>query len=124
MTEYPPVHRRPAQSFSYDRLDRLWERYPQYHEVTTFSSLDKLLEEHESYRKDFEELREEYESNHYERFLIQLSWADLACRQAARERIEAAGPFGENPYVKAFMEQFADLDTDRKACFLFPESCV
>jgi hypothetical protein len=39
-----PVHRKPAASFSFDRLDMLWERYPQYHERTTFSTLEALLE--------------------------------------------------------------------------------
>lgn len=102
----------------------LWERYPQYHDMSTFSTLEKLLEEHESYQKDFEDLRAEYESNHYEKFLIRLSWSDLPYRYATKGLIENAAPLPSNPYVEAFLEQFADLDTDRKACFLFPESFV
>ena len=102
----------------------LWERYPQYHDMSTFSTLEKLLEEHESYRKDFEDLRAEYESNHYEKFLIRLSWSDLPYRYATKGLIETAAPLPSNPCVEAFLEQFADLDTDRKACFLFPESFV
>ena len=96
---YPPVHTRPTQSFSYDRLNMLWDKYPQFHSMTTFSSLETLMEEHESYQKDFDELREEYESCQYDRFLVQLSWADL-------------------PY------RYATKDTDHQACFLFPESFV
>ena len=30
----------------------------------------------------------------------------------------------ENPYVKAFMDQFTGIDTDHNACFLFPESYI
>ena len=121
---YPPVHERPENLFTFERLDMLWERYPQYHDMSTFATLDELLEEHESYRKDFEDLREEYEANHYDRFLVQLSWSDLAYRHATKELIEAAPHFEENAYVKSFIGQFADIDTDRKACFLFPESFV
>ncbi len=208
MTVMYPIHPKPTNEYSYDRLDMLWKRYPQYHEMTVFCELEELLNEHESYRKDFEELREEYESNRYDRFLVRLSWSDLPYRYATRELIEkthyrnrsdnpiikmqpinrpftenccaasdkkycekntaceesfihaaasaceessihvagsackdsfihAAGsaceenlsqealsPFKENPYIKAFMEQFRDLDTDHKACFLFPESFV
>ena len=82
---YPPVHVKPAQSFSFGRLNMLWNKYPQYHSLTTFSSLDTLLEEHESYQKDFDELREEYESHQYDRFLVQLSWDDLPYRYATKE---------------------------------------
>ena len=39
--------------------------------------VEKLLEEHDSYREDFDDLKEEYISNRYDRFLVQLSWADL-----------------------------------------------
>ena len=102
----------------------LWERHPQYHDMSTFSTLEELLKEHESYQKDFEDLRAEYESNHYEKFLIRLSWSDLPYRYATKGLIENAAPLPSNPYVEAFLEQFADLDTDRKACFLFPESFV
>lgn len=102
----------------------LWERYPQYHDMSTFSTLEELLAEHESYQKDFEDLRTEYEANHYERFLIRLSWSDLPYRYASKALIENAAPMPSNPYVETFMEQFSDLDTDRKACFIFPESFV
>ena len=121
---YPPVHRRPEPSFTFDRLDMLWERYPQYHEMSAFTTLDALLAEHESYQQDFEALKEEYTANQYEKFLVQLSWSDLAYREATKELIQSASPFPENPYVKVFMEQFEGIDTDRKACFLFPESFV
>ena len=103
----------------------LWERYPRYHEMTTFASLDTLLEDHASWNKDFEEgLREEYISKEYDQFLVQLSWSDLPYRYASKSLIEKAGSFAVNPYVCAFMEQFEQLDTDRKACFLFPERFV
>ena len=124
---YPPIHEKTPYTFSFERLDRLWNRYPQYHEMTTFSTMEQLLEEHPSWGEDFEDLREEYEAGQYDRFLIQLSWADLSYRYATRKLIEAAGadnPTSANPYVAAFLEQFAGLDTDRKACFLFPESFV
>ena len=120
---YPPIHEKPTITYSFDRLRMLWERYPQYHEMTTFSTLDALLEEHESYQKDFEDLREEYISNGYERFLVQLSWSDLSYRHATMKLIEN-DEFFSNPYVDAFLSQFEDIDTDRKACFLFPESFV
>ena len=124
-TLYPPIHEKPRSSYSFERLEMLWERYPQFHDRTTFSTLDALLEDHESYQKDFDELREEYEAGQYEQFLIQLSWADLSYRYATKKLIEARSPAAkENPYVEAFMAQFKDLDTDRKACFLFPESFV
>ena len=121
---YPPVHQKPEPSYSYDRLDMLWERYPQYHAMSTFTTLDTLLADHESYQKDFEPLKEEYIAKHYEKFLVQLSWADLAYRSATKELIQKSAPFSVNPYVEAFMGQFEDLDTERKACFLFPESFV
>ena len=121
---YPPVHRRKKTILDFDRLLMLWERYPQYHERTTFAVMDELLAEHESWHADFEELREEYEQSGYDRFLIQLSWADLAYRHAAMERIREAGPLEPNPYVNEFMAQFADVDTDHQACFLFPESYI
>lgn len=124
---YPPIHDKPTVSYDYKRLDMLWERYPQYHDMSTFSTLEELLEEHERYQNDFEELREEYEGGHYEKFLIRLSWSDLPYRYATRKLIEEAGhgvSSAANPYVAAFMEQFSDIDTDRKACFLFPESFV
>ena len=121
---YPPVHRKPEPSFSFDRLNMLWDRYPHYHTMSTFASLDELLNDHESYRKDFDDLKEEYLDNEYEHFLVNLSWADLPYRYATKEQIELAGPISSNPYVEAFLAQFQDLDTDKKACFLFPESVV
>lgn len=120
---YPPIHEKPTITYSFDRLRMLWERYPQYHEMTTFSTLDALLEEHKSYQKDFEDLREEYISNDYERFLVQLSWSDLSYRHATMKLIENC-ELSPNSYVEAFLGQFKDIDTDRKACFLFPESFV
>ena len=130
---YPPVHVKPIITYSFDRLNMLWDRYPQYHNMTTFATLDELLEEHESYQKDFEELRGEYVANGYERFLVQLSWSDLPYRyetmkliekSASREISDSQSEIPSNPYVESFMDQFRDLDTDRKACFLFPESFV
>lgn len=133
LSGYPPVHKKTEYTFTFDRLNLLWEKYPGYHEKTTFSTLETLLSEHEHYREDFEELRDEYEENHYEEFLIQLSLSDLPYRYGTKKLIEkrflegaSAGlPFrDENPYVEAFLSQFEDLDTDHKACFLFPESFV
>ena len=156
---YPPVHEKTPLTFSFDRIEMLWERYPQYHEMAAFSTLDALLQDHESWQKDFGDLRKEYEENQYDRFLVQLSWADLPYRYATKKLIESfgkrvessgqpiessgkliessgkliessgqpiecSGSPAENPYVRAFMEQFADIDTDRKACFIFPESYV
>ena len=121
---YPPVHKKPTPVNGFDRLDTLWKRYPQYHERTTFATLETLLEEHESYRKDFDDVRQEYEENHDDRFLVQLSWSDLAYRYATKELIQKSPELSANPYVETFMNQFRELDTDRKACFLFPESYI
>ena len=121
---YPPIHEKPPDTFSFARLDMLWERYPQHHEMVTFSTMEELLPEHESWQEDFEELREEYTEGQFDRFLVQLSWSDLPYRYATKELVEKAGLLAENPYVTAFIEQFEGLDTDRKACFLFPESFV
>lgn len=119
------IHEKPAASFTFDRLDRLWARYPQYHERTTFSTMEALLEEHASYREVFdEEIRDEYMEKGYDRFLINLSWSDLAYRYETRRLIETTEVPERNPYADAFMEQFMPLDTSRKACFLFPESFV
>jgi hypothetical protein len=118
----PPIHSRKKEIRDFDRLKMLWEKYPQYHERATFAIMEDLLSEHESWNADFEELREEYMGNGYDRFLIQLSWADLAYRYATMERIREAGGLARNPYVEAFMDQFRDLDTDHQACFLFPET--
>lgn len=124
MKLYPLIHEKPPASFSFDRLEMLWERYPQYHEMTTFSTMEELLAEHSSWQTDFEELREEYEAGGFDRFLVQLSWSDLSYRYETKNLIREAGPLKANPYVTDFMEQFSELDTDRKACFLFPESFV
>ena len=124
---YPPIHEKMHTDFSFDRLEMLWERYPQYHEMSTFSTMDALLEEHTSWQEDYEDVREEYESKHYDRFLVQLSWSDLPYRYATKtliEKTEHSDPGMENPYVRSFMEQFTGIDTDRNACFLFPESYV
>ena len=121
---YPQVHEKPVQSCSFDRLEMLWERYPQYHERTVFSSLDELLEEHDAWREDMEDLCDEYQAGGYDRFLVRLSLADLPYRYAAKEKIKKAEPFLPNPYAETFMEQFREYDTDKKACFLFPESFV
>ena len=40
----PAPHGKPLPSYSFDRLNMLWERYPQYHERTVFTTLDELLE--------------------------------------------------------------------------------
>ena len=141
---YPPVHVKPPASFSFDRLNMLWERYPHYHDKTTFATMDELLAEHESWQTDFDALRDEYAAGDYDRFLIKLSWSDLAYRYATKELIETSSgsaassvpadpcttavlscpALPENRYVRAFMDQFAEFDTDHKACFLFPESFV
>ena len=101
-----------------------------------------------------EALAEEYAAEHMERFLVPLAWTDLAYRQATRQLIEAdeagagmasadaagadeagtgmaradAAKYGcarpDNMYVRWFMEQFDGWNTDRKAYFLFPESCI
>lgn len=120
-----PVHEKPQPVNNFERLDMLWERYPRYHEPVLFSTLEALLEEHASWPEEFtEELREEYERNQYEQFLIQLSWNDLPYRYETKKLIEQHGPFRENPYAKAFLDQFAQIDPDHEACFLFPESFV
>ena len=121
---YPPIHEKPPEIYSFDRLQMLWERYPQHHEMKTFATLEELLPDHESWLEDFEDVREEYEAHQYDRFLVQLSWDDLPYRMATKERIERAVLPQANPYVSAFMSQFSGVDTDHKACFLFPESFV
>ena len=98
--KYLPIHKKPDMPLSFDRLDMLWEKYPRYHERTIFSSIDKLLEEHESYQEDFAELQQEYKENQYESFLVQLSWSDLAYRYATKRMIETSAPFSVNPYVE------------------------
>lgn len=119
---YPPVHEKPEERFSFDRLNMLWERYPAYHERTTFGAMNELTREHESWKKGFLEVREEYFERDCDPFLVQLSWADLPYRYGTKEILENAGPFPENAYVTAFMDQFRELDTDREAFFLIPES--
>ena len=46
--EVPAIHSRPPVPDTFERLDLLWNRYPQYHEMSVFATLDTLLEEHES----------------------------------------------------------------------------
>ncbi|MBR3396428.1 MAG: hypothetical protein IKG70_01075 [Lachnospiraceae bacterium] len=121
---YPPIHEKPNEVLSFDRLEMLWERYPRYHERTTFSTMEELLLEHEKWQEDFEELREEYYAGQNDRFLVQLSWSDLPYRYETGRMIRQSGPLNINPYVQSFMDQFAGLDTDHKAYFLFPESFV
>ena len=121
---YPAIHEKPNETLSFDRLEMLWEHYPQYHEKTTFSTMEELLLEHEKWQEDFEELRGEYYDGQFDRFLVQLSWSDLPYRYETGKMIREAGPLKPNPYVESFMEQFAGLDTDHKAYFLFPESFV
>ena len=83
------IHEKTKYPSSFDRLLMLWEKYPQYHEAATFTTLDEILAEHESYQKDFtDELRNEYEANGYDKFLIQLSWADLPYRYATKSLVE------------------------------------
>lgn len=131
---YPPVHIRPEESRTFDRLLMLWEKYPRYHERTTFARMADLLEEHESWKEDFDEtLQAEYAAEGYDRFLIQLSWSDLAYRYKTMEALQSltgpvtgtsSGSLSGNPFAEAFLSQFAGLDTEKKACFLFPESYV
>ena len=45
---YPMIHKQPVPDHSFERLDQLWERYPKYHEMKTFSTMEELLAEHES----------------------------------------------------------------------------
>ncbi len=83
-----PIHKKLIFPSSFDRLDRLWNRYPQFHEPLTFTTLEELLKEHEAYGKDFDEaLRVEYEEKGYGRFLVQLSWSDLPYRYSHIRRI-------------------------------------
>ena len=119
---YPPIHEKPTESRSFDRLDRLWKKYPQFHEKKIFSTMAELIPEHESWQEEYEDVRAEYEQEGYDSFLVQLSWQDLPYRKETKRLIEEAGPLPANPYVEAFMAQFEDLDTDHKAGFLFPES--
>ncbi len=124
-TKDPPIHKKTVFPDSFDRLEMLWDKYPQFHKPVLFTTLDELLKEHESYQKDFDdELRKEYESQGFDRFLIRLSWEDLPYRYATKELIEISGPIQPNKYVERFMGQFTGIDTDHKAVFVFPESFV
>ena len=59
---YPPIHEKTVFPDNFKRLEKLWDKYTQFHDPSTFTTLDMLLEEHESYQKDFTvELRKEYE---------------------------------------------------------------
>ena len=62
---YPPVHEKPVKATSFDRLDMLWERYPQHHEKTIFSTMDELLSEHESWKEEFEALFNKYYGKYF-----------------------------------------------------------
>lgn len=120
---YPKIHRRPPLPDSFARLDMLWEKYPQFREKKPLPSMEDLLEEHESWQEDFTpDLRQEYDSTRCSEFLVPLSRDDLIYRMETRKQIEAAGAFSENHYVSSFMEQFRNIDTDRMAAFVFPES--
>ena len=103
---YPPTYEYLPESLSFDRLDMLWECYPQYHEMTTFSTIETLLEEHESWQEDFEELLEKYDENQYDWFLVQLSWSVLSCRYRTKGLIKEADPSMSNTYIDTFMAQF------------------
>ena len=121
---YPPVHERPEAVDSFDRLEMLWERLPKYHGVPPSLSIEELVSEHDSWKKDFDEVREEYFAGNCEDFLVDLSWADLPYRYLTKKLIEEHGPFAANGHAAGFMEQFAGIDTERKAVFVFPESYV
>ncbi len=118
-----PIHEKIVFPDSFERLEMLWDKYPQFHDPVVFTTLDELLNEHESYQKDFDDdLRKEYESEGFSRFLIRLSWEDLSYRFATKELIEKSRPLKLNEFVEGFMSQFSDIDTDHKAAFIFPES--
>ena len=120
-----PIHNRPANKYCFDRLMTLWDKYPEHHEISTFATLDSILEEHESYQKDFDdEFRTEYIEKGYEAFLIKLSWNDLPYRYKTMELLSSGPEISRNSYVDAFLSQFSDIDTDHKAYFVFPESFV
>lgn len=121
---YLSAHKEPEIPSTFDRLNMLWARYPQYHEMSVFSTLEELLSEHESYQDGFEDVREEYTDKRYDRFLVRLSLSDLPYRYATKALIEKKDPVSGNGYVKAFLDQFSGFDTEHKAFFLFPESYV
>ena len=124
---YPNIHEvsDPLIPADFTRLFDLWERYPKYREMKPSVTLESLLEEHESCREDFdEELQKEYADEGLERFLVPLAWTDLPYRKATAELINDRETRKENQYVRSFIDQFKGWDTDRKAYFLFPESCV
>jgi len=94
MNDKYPIHLKTEQNYSFERLEKLWERYPQFHEASVFTTLDGLLEEHESYQKDFDDtLKEEYLKKRYDRFLVQLSWSDLPYRRETKRLIEGHADF-------------------------------
>ena len=99
---YPPVHEKTGFAFSFDRLNMLWERSLKYHEMTTFTTLDQLLEDHEGYRQDFEEVRDEYTENGFDRFLIQLSLNDLPYMMRRTRGHENIPVFGSVSIAAAF----------------------
>ncbi|MBR4445317.1 MAG: hypothetical protein IKS37_05430 [Solobacterium sp.] len=116
------VHEKTEYSFSFERLKMLYERYPQYHVKHPFTTLDALLDEHPRYQETIAQVQDEYMENGYEQFLVRLGLDDLPYRYETMKKIEAHGPFEMNPYVRDFLQQFEDLNTDTDACFIFPES--
>lgn len=122
---YPRTHKKPAAVTSFARLDMLWERYPQFREKKPLPSMEALIQEHESWQEDCtEDIRSEFEAGNCGEFLVPLSRDDLFYRMETRRRIEETPPPAENRFVSAFLDQFAEIDTDKKAAFLFPESCT
>ncbi len=108
---------------SFERLDMLWEKYPQFRQKQPRPCLDNLLAEHESWQEEFtDDLRLAYEEDHDDEFLVPLSRNDLSFRMETRRLIEQAPQMPDNPFVSSFLEQFSLVDTSRKAAFLFPES--
>ena len=55
---YPMIHKQPVPDHSFERLDQLWERYPKYHEMKTFSTMEELLAEHESWQEALKQRQE------------------------------------------------------------------
>ncbi|MBQ6541142.1 MAG: hypothetical protein IJL73_01525 [Lachnospiraceae bacterium] len=49
---YPAFHEKQKQELDFKRLDMLWEKYPQHHEMRPFSSMDALLEEQGSWQEE------------------------------------------------------------------------
>ncbi len=49
LTMYPTIHEKKPEANSFERLNMLWEKYPQYPERKVFTTLEELLKEHDSY---------------------------------------------------------------------------